>query len=96
MGQCSNCGKCIKANQDIRVDELVDEQIKNKNILDKYSSSPYYCKVIYLQTRIKRFLTNKRFLTKNKEKTNKAINESPGNNSKNINVNINVNVNMTK
>ena len=57
--------------------------------IDKYSTSPIYSKLIYIQLRMKRFLKRIRKQPKSNNKPS-----APLNNSNNINVNINLNVNM--
>ena len=41
MGNCTACGKCVKPNQDIRIDDLVDDASRLKE-LSKNSSYVHF------------------------------------------------------
>ena len=83
MGQCAAvCNSSSKGIEEVYVDNLVDPH-------QKYSQSPYYPKLIYLQIKCKKFLKKKKNVSKLKSTTN-----SNRTKTKKINVNINMNVNM--
>ena len=82
MGQCA----AVCANSSKKVDEVVVDSLGDT--MQKYSRSPYYPKVIYIQLRFKKYLKKKKNI---KQKSTANSNRKKANN---INVNINLNVNM--
>lgn len=99
MGMCTTaCGKYIKSNQDVKIEDVDESKAKLniQNIIEQYQTNENYSKVVFLQTRIKRFLAKNHAENKKKSKYKSTQKESSIDNKNNINVNINVNVNMSK
>ncbi len=70
MGNCPNacCLRNVKIEKDLKVDITKALQtVPNNNI---YLTQPNYSNIIYLQTRIKRFLNNKNYQTINSQNNN--------------------------
>ena len=82
MGQCAAiCSNTTKKFCEVNV-EHISTHLSKRNSLLKYSSSPFYSNIIFLQIQIRKFL--KRIKKKKSDKNNY------------INVNINVNNNIIK
>ncbi len=87
MGTCATvCSNPNKKQAEVNIESLQNDKFKNKNT-HQLLIQPNYSKLIYLQTRIKRFL---------KKKKKNSIMKDQDLNTKNINVNINLNVNMDR
>ena len=88
MGTCATvCSNPNKKQAEVNIESLQNDKFKNKNT-HQLLIQPNYSKLIYLQTRIKRFLK--------KKKKNGIMQKDQDLNTKNINVNINLNVNMDR
>ena len=88
MGTCATvCSNPNKKQAEVNIESLQNDKFKNKNT-HQLLIQPNYSKLIYLQTRIKRFLK--------KKKKNGIMPKDQDLNTKNINVNINLNVNMDR
>ena len=89
MGTCATvCSNPNKKQAEVNIESLQNDKMKIKITTHRYSQQPNFSKIIFLQTRIKRFL---------KKKKNRGIlKKDQDMNTKNINVNINLNVNMDR
>ena len=93
MGQCATiCSAHNKQLNEVQVEPSAETKIiiKNKQLIAKFSLSPYFPKVVYLQICMKRYLKRRKY-----KPALKAPNFKSKTNNNNINVNINFNVNMT-
>ena len=73
MGNCPNacCLRNVKIEKDLKVDIIKTIKTTSNNI---YLTQPNYSNLVYLQTRIKRFLNNKNYQKNNSQNNNpKAI-----------------------
>lgn len=60
MGQCSEtCNKLIGNKKEVKIDTINDPEKLKALLIKKCGQQPYLSKLIYIQTRIKRFLRNK-------------------------------------
>ena len=64
MGTCATvCSNPNKKQAEVNIESLQNDKMKIKITTHRYSQQPNFSKIIFLQTRIKRFLKKK----KNKE-----------------------------